>query len=216
MSPSGKGQPRSSDVLCNRAGLRGRVTYFFASWTPPETSGSGAAVMVHLRLRLEGLMAKQVGFWRLAEISAGGDPLETLNATVDFERFRPILERASGKTRNPKGERPPLDVVLKFRMLALQSLHGLSLDPTERMVRDRLSWMRSCGLRIADTGPDANTLWDVMAFSETRWSARQPMNRPPARILQPRPSLQERLLLRGWRDVLRDGPATRRAKGREG
>ncbi|WP_217434235.1 transposase, partial [Leisingera sp. ANG59] len=28
------------------------------------------------------------------------------------------------------------------------------------MVRDRLSWMRFCGLGIADTVPDANTLWD--------------------------------------------------------
>lgn len=109
-------------------------------------------------------MAKQAGFWsvddRLAEISAGGDPLEILNATVDFERFRPILERAAGKARSAKGGRPSLDVVLKFRMLVLQSLHGLSLEATERMVRDRLSWMRFCGLGIADTVPDANTLWD--------------------------------------------------------
>lgn len=109
-------------------------------------------------------MAKQAGFWsvddRLAEISAGGDLLETLNATVDFERLRPILERAAGSLRSQKGGRPALDVVLKFRMLVLQSLHGLSLDTTERMVRDRLRWMRFCGLGIADTVPDANTLWD--------------------------------------------------------
>lgn len=62
-------------------------------------------------------MAKQAGFWsvddRLAEISAVGDPLETLNATVDFERFRPILERAAGSPRSPKGGRPALDVVLE-------------------------------------------------------------------------------------------------------
>lgn len=45
-------------------------------------------------------------------------------------------------------------------MLVLQSLHGLSLEATERMVRDRLSWMRFCGLGIADPVPDANTLWD--------------------------------------------------------
>lgn len=32
------------------------------------------------------------------------------------------------------------------------------------MVRDRLSWMRFCGLGIADTVPEANTLWD---FRET-------------------------------------------------
>ena len=39
-------------------------------------------------------MAGQMGFWsitdRLAEISAQGDPLETLAATVDFEMFRPV------------------------------------------------------------------------------------------------------------------------------
>ncbi|MCW2303430.1 hypothetical protein M2324_001827 [Rhodovulum sulfidophilum] len=104
-------------------------------------------------------MATQAGFWsvddRLAEISARGDPPETLSATVDFERFRPILERAAGSPRRPKGGRPSLDVVLKFRMLVL-----LSLNATERMVRDRLSWMRFCGLGIADTVPDANTLWE--------------------------------------------------------
>ena len=118
---------------------------------------------------MEGSMTKQAGFWsvddRLAEISASGDPLETLNTTVDFERFRPILKRAAGTSRSAKGGRPPLDVVLKFRMLVLQSLHGLSLEATERRVRDRLSWMRFCGLGIADTVPDtvpdANTLWDV-------------------------------------------------------
>lgn len=109
-------------------------------------------------------MSKQAGFWsvdeRLAEISAGGDPLEMLDRTVDFERFRPILERAAGRPHGAKGGRPAMDVVLKFRMLVLQSLHGLSLEATEQMVRDRLSWMRFCGLGIADTVPDANTLWD--------------------------------------------------------
>ena len=114
-------------------------------------------------------MATQAGFWsvddRLAEISAGGDPLETLNTTVDFERFRPILKRAAGTPRSAKGGRPPLDVVLKLRMLVLQSLHGLNLEATVRRVRDRISWLRFCGLGIADaepdTVPDADTRWDV-------------------------------------------------------
>ena len=64
-------------------------------------------------------MAQRVGFWsvddRLTEISAGGDPLEALNTTVDFERFRPILGRAAGNSRGPKGGRPSLDVVLWAR-----------------------------------------------------------------------------------------------------
>ena len=59
-----------------------------------------------------------------------------------------------------KRGRPALDVVLKFKMLVLQHFHGLRLEATERMVRDSLTWMRFCGLGIADTVPDANTFWD--------------------------------------------------------
>ena len=109
-------------------------------------------------------MSKQPSLWdvdnRLAEISADGDPLEKLSATVDFERFRPILETAAGRPRGAKGGRPALDVVLKFKMPVLQSLRGLSLEATEHMVRDRLSWTRFCGMDLSDKVPDANTLWD--------------------------------------------------------
>ncbi len=109
-------------------------------------------------------MAGQMGFWsiteRLAEISARGDPLETLAATVDFEMFRPVLVETVGRPPRWKGGRPPFDLVVKFRMLVLQSLHGLSLEQTEYPVRDRLSWMRFCGLGPEDRVPDANTLWD--------------------------------------------------------
>ena len=109
-------------------------------------------------------MSGQLGFWsledRLAEISARGDPLETLAATVDFEMFRPVLVEALGERPRWKGGRPGFDPVLKFRMLVLQSLHGLSLEATEYLVRDRLSWMRFCELGPEDQVPDANTLWD--------------------------------------------------------
>ena len=54
-------------------------------------------------------------------------------------------------------------------MLVLQALHGLSLAQTSYMVRDRLSWMRFCGLGPGDTVPDANTLWD---FREALIAAR--------------------------------------------
>lgn len=109
-------------------------------------------------------MAGQKGFWdvedRLAELSAEGDPLEKLSATVDFEAFRPILLRALRRVGPPRLGRPPFCPVLKFRMLVLQSLHGLSLERTAYMVRDRLSWMRFCGLGPGDRVPDVNTLWD--------------------------------------------------------
>lgn len=109
-------------------------------------------------------MPRQPGFWsvedRLRELSAQGDPLEVLQNIVDFELFRPVLDEALGSRDRPKGGRPPFEPVLKFKMLYLQAQHGLSFEATEHLVRDRLSWMRFCGLSIADPVPDANTLWD--------------------------------------------------------
>ncbi|MDX6751451.1 IS5 family transposase [Geminicoccaceae bacterium 1502E] len=109
-------------------------------------------------------MPRQPGFWsveeRLCELSAQGDPLEKLLEVVDFELFRPVLDEALGATERVKGGRPPFDTVLKLKMLYLQAQHGLSFERTEHLVRDRLSWMRFCGLSIADPVPDANTLRD--------------------------------------------------------
>jgi hypothetical protein len=106
----------------------------------------------------------QAGFWdvqeRLRELSAQGDALEKLAATVDFEIFRAGLAAALGARDRAKGGRPFFDPVLKFRMLVLQAMHGLSLAQSEDLVADRLSWMRFCGLGPGDAVPDANTLWD--------------------------------------------------------
>jgi IS5 family transposase len=114
------------------------------------------------------MIGRQAGFWdvehRLRQLSERGDPLEKLAATVDFEIFRAELVAAQGPRDRAKGGRPAFDPVLKFRMLVLQALHGLSLAQTEYLVADRLSWMRFCGLGPGDAVPDANTLWD---FRET-------------------------------------------------
>lgn len=96
----------------------------------------------------------------MRQLSERGDPLEKLTATVDCEIFRAELVAARGVRDRSKGGRPPFDPVLKFRMLVLQALHGLSLEQTEFLVADRLSWMRFCGLGPGDAVPDANTLWD--------------------------------------------------------
>jgi transposase, IS5 family len=46
-----------------------------------------------------------------------------------------------------------------LKVLLLQSMHTLSDERCEYLVKDRLSFMRSLGLGLADTVPDANTIW---------------------------------------------------------
>lgn len=74
--------------------------------------------------------------------------------------FRSDFTNAFGQPDRSKGGRPPFDLILKFRMLVLQAMHGLSLAQTEYLVADRLNWMRFCRLGPGDAVPDANTLRD--------------------------------------------------------
>src|SRR5271154_300596 len=96
---------------------------------------------------------------RLKQLSAKGDALERLSAVVDFELFRADLERAVPRSDGSKGGRPAFDHVLMFKVLVLQASHSLSDERTEYLIRDRLSFMRFLGLGLADTVPDANTIW---------------------------------------------------------
>src|ERR1700722_3718750 len=108
-------------------------------------------------------MRGQAGFFdvgeRLKELSAKGDALERLNAVVDFGLFRADLERGVPRSDGSKGGRPAFDHVLMFKVLVLQASHSLSDERTEYLIRDRLSFMRFLGLGLADTVPDANTIW---------------------------------------------------------
>ena len=85
-----------------------------------------------LRRYQEAMMAGQKGFWdfeeRLAQLSAEGDPLVKLSATLDFEVFRPILLRALRQSGPSRMGGPPFCPALQFRVLVLQSLHGLLMD----------------------------------------------------------------------------------------
>jgi IS5 family transposase len=98
---------------------------------------------------------------RYATLSAAGDPLERLTAVVDFELFRGELEAALKRSDRARGGRPPYDAVLMFKILVLQTLYTLSDDQTEYQIRDRLSFMRFCGLALEDRVPDAKTIWLV-------------------------------------------------------
>src|SRR5580704_12262476 len=113
----------------------------------------------------------QFGFFdadrRLAAITAKGDPLEMIARVVPFESFRAEIEAVVltpvKEKKSPAG-RKPIDAIVMFRMLVLQSLYNLSDEQVEYQVRDRLSFTRFLRLGIEDRIPDGTTLW---LFRET-------------------------------------------------
>ena len=110
-----------------------------------EGPGYGTAIIFGLREHLE-------------KLSEHGDPLEVLDATVDFEYFRGWLLEGLGYGDGRKGGRPPFDPVSMFKALILQAQHNLSDARMEFMIRDRLSWMRFLGFDLGDPTPDENTI----------------------------------------------------------
>jgi len=94
----------------------------------------------------------------LERISKNGDPLEILEATVDFEYFRGWLVEGLGYGDGARGGRPPFDPVSMFKALILQAQHNLSDAKMEFMIRDRLSWMRFLGFDLGGPTPDENTI----------------------------------------------------------
>jgi len=82
-----------------------------------------------------------------------------LALVVDFELFRADLDAALDRSDRAKGGRPPYDAVLRFKVLALQTLQTRADDQTEDQLKDRLSFMRFVGLALEDGVPDAKTIW---------------------------------------------------------
>ena len=108
----------------------------------------------------------QTGFFdierRLEAISAKGDPLETIKKIVRWEDFRADIESVTEtkpEERKSNAGRKPYDAILKFKIVVLQSLHNLSDEQTEYLIRDRLSFMRFLDLDLEDPVPDATTIW---------------------------------------------------------
>jgi IS5 family transposase len=109
------------------------------------------------------MVGRQRGFFdvedRLRELSAKGDDLERIASLVDFEGFRPELERAVPRSDGSKGGRAAFGHVLMFKLLLLQAMHAPSDERCEYLIKDRLPFMRFLGLGLADAVPGANTIW---------------------------------------------------------
>lgn len=96
---------------------------------------------------------------RLKRLSDLGDQLETYGRVVDFEAFRPELEKALSYSSGAHGGRPPYDPVMMLKVLVIQTTNNLSDERTEFLINDRLSFMRFLRLDLSDRVPDARTIW---------------------------------------------------------
>lgn len=104
----------------------------------------------------------QTGFFthdlQLRRLDGLGDPLKALGEAVDFETFRPLLDRLLGVRGGGPGRRP-WDRVLMFRILVLQTVRGLSDEKLEFELIDSASAQRFVGLSPHDPVPDSRTIW---------------------------------------------------------
>lgn len=82
-----------------------------------------------------------------------------LQGLIQWDAFRPLLEKLLDYKPSAKGGQPPFDPVLMFKICILQQLHGLSDEATELAILDRLSFQDFLGLGNAERVPDARTLW---------------------------------------------------------
>jgi transposase, IS5 family len=108
-------------------------------------------------------MNQQRGFFdeqdRLEMLSKQGDPLEQLNAIINWEIFRTQLKKCFKKEPKGPGGRPPFDYVLMFKILILQRLYNLSDAQMQYQILDRLSFQRFLSQGLNGIVPDEKTIW---------------------------------------------------------
>lgn len=100
---------------------------------------------------------------RLAELQSLGDPLQRLDAVVDWALFEPVLAQLPKAPPKGPGGRPAFPPLLMFKALIIAHLYHLSDAQMEFQITDRHSFKRFLGLSAADRAPDEKTLW---AFRE--------------------------------------------------
>jgi hypothetical protein len=88
----------------------------------------------------------------LERLSKDGDPLEVLDATIDFEYFRGWLVAGLGYGDGSKGGRPPFHPVSMFKVLIVQTQHNLSDAKMEFMIAAPATGASSGPRRVRVTG----------------------------------------------------------------
>ena len=96
---------------------------------------------------------------QLERISKLGDPLEKINAAINWEIFRATIRKRIRKEDYSKGGRPPMDEIMMFKITLLQDWNNISDDNIEYLINDRLSFQRFLGMVLGEKSPDAKTIW---------------------------------------------------------
>ena len=86
--------------------------------------------------------------------------LDRLDQVIDWEKFRPTLEKTFEGLAQGPGGRPRYEVVMMFKILVLQRYYHLSEEQTQYQIKDRLSFQKFLGLTLADAVADKNTIGD--------------------------------------------------------
>ena len=94
------------------------------------------------------------------KVDAIGDPLQKIEAVVDFAALARAVEKIAPRPEQPKGGRPPYPTDVMVRVLVVKRLHGLSDEQTEFQLLDRRSFRRFCGLAHSRNIPDRTTIWN--------------------------------------------------------
>ena len=73
----------------------------------------------------------------LSKLTEKGNPLERLDAVMDWQLFLPLLSELFSRKNKVigRGGRPHLDYLMMFKVLLLQRLHNLSDDAMEYQLR---------------------------------------------------------------------------------
>lgn len=98
--------------------------------------------------------------FRLEKISKHGDPLEKLNAVINWDVFLPVLQELENNGCKSNAGAKPYAPILMFKILILQRYYNLSDSQIEYQILDRLSFCRFLGLTLSDKVPDEKTVWD--------------------------------------------------------
>jgi hypothetical protein len=121
----------------------------------------------------EDRVARQVGMFDVEERLAGaveeGDDLERMAAVVNFELFRPELERAVPRADRAKRGRPPFHHVLMFKVLLMTERVGLEVDTLTIRIPMRLQ--RRSGRKLIMT-PEGAAGRPGSRAATRRWSVR--------------------------------------------